>query len=661
MEHAVSINWPAFACHRAYKAEVPHVDMPALRKRKSRTSTPLATPADTPTSGSDQRKEKTQSSLDAWIEPAPQNPAPSFEEHGFARHGVLENMAPLGVPPSSRMKMKARTIGESNHRRALLGAKGNAYLGDEDGTTPEVTPGPELDRDRDDSERQDEDDPQHAFLDQDEDEDDDYMPTKKKPKLAHGVRTPVRGKGAAQGKLPAQGKTPMKNGIPKAAATPAFASPAADAVGLEEMDHATQQRIQIAVNDAIGRSNKQNRREVGVALKEMLEKSRDNPNLARSLDGVIHQKETQEDYTLFRRFIKTAKKAFKRKLKMQQAEDAARAARHARTTSSFVEQADGSSPAAESEIGPNDSASANLDLDTNAVRPSKAAARAEDDLESLVGDEPAAVAPHPLTTAPTFPATETSTPPAPRVGSKSPRKQQTTNGNLAPDSEQDANAEASTTVPTPAAKTPDSAAASDSGLSEVDEDILRQPPPPVSTQVNGNGNVAPPLSKKARAAAIARAGKKSRANSMKPFGKHKEKPPPTPQELAEQAEIRQIRQKYIDGQRSIRDTMATPAPTSDIRFDDEILETESLTESQIAVGPPVDATRPRRAGRAPRNGISIQTSAKRAPEGSRFSSPRLDSATTSRPSTPAALSHVPNKRVKLNNGQAHQAARTKKS
>ncbi|CAN9085629.1 unnamed protein product [Alternaria alternata] len=32
--------------------------------------------------------------------------APSFEEHGFARHGVLENMAPLGVPPQAKDKLK---------------------------------------------------------------------------------------------------------------------------------------------------------------------------------------------------------------------------------------------------------------------------------------------------------------------------------------------------------------------------------------------------------------------------------------------------------------------------------------------------------------------------------------------------------------------------
>lgn len=636
--------------------------MPALRKRKSRTGTPLTTPADTPTHGSDLRKEKHQSSLDAWVEPAPQNLGPSFEEHGFARHGVLENMAPLGVPPSTKVKQKARGIGETAVRRATFGRKSNAFVGEEEGTTPETTPAPELDRE--DSERQDEDEMQTAFPDEEEDEDDDYMPTKKKQKTAHGLKTPVRGKSATQGKASAHGKTPVKNGFGKSPS--AFVSPVTQGPGLHDLDQATQQRIQIAVNDAVSRSNKLERRNVGQALQQMLKGSREDPKLARSLDGVIHQKETAEDWGVFRKFIKQAKKEIKRQHRIQQAEEAAKAAKEAKATSAFTDQPQVSSPTAESEIGPNDSASATFDTEPPAAITTESSKTiglaAEDAILSPESPHPegAAVTPHPLTTAPSFSAAEDSTPPAHKRESRSPKKQHMTNGNLAQETELDMAAEPSTTAPTPAARTPKAGAGSDSDLSEVDEDILQNEPPPPPLQVNGNGVTT--LTKKARIAALARAGKKSRANSAKPFGKHKEKSQPTPEELAEQAEVQTVRQQFNDRQQGLREEMRGYAPTSDLRFDDEYLETESLTESQIAVGPPVDANRPRRAGRAPpRNGIAVLTGgAKRPREDSRFSSPRLESATTSRPSTPA-FSHVPSKRVKLNNGQSHQAARTKKS
>lgn len=114
-----------------------------------------------------------------WAEPVPQTLAPSFEEHGFARHGVLENMAPLGVPPSSKVKQRTRAMGETAARNSAFG-KSNAAFGDEVGSTPEVTPAPELEPD--DSERQEEDEMQVDFPLQEEDEDDDYEPTKTKKK-----------------------------------------------------------------------------------------------------------------------------------------------------------------------------------------------------------------------------------------------------------------------------------------------------------------------------------------------------------------------------------------------------------------------------------------------------------------------------------------------
>ena len=160
--------------------------MPSLRKssRKSQTSTPYATPLDANSPSSEAKKEKTQSYLDGWIEPPPKNPAPSFEEHGFARHGVLETMAPLGVPPTAKMKQRARGLADPTVRRSFLGKNGNLLAGEEGVSTPEMTPARELEQEEE--ERQEEEDGLPAsFNVQDEEDDDDYVPGEEQGQTAY--------------------------------------------------------------------------------------------------------------------------------------------------------------------------------------------------------------------------------------------------------------------------------------------------------------------------------------------------------------------------------------------------------------------------------------------------------------------------------------------
>ncbi|KAJ4303764.1 hypothetical protein N0V90_002665 [Kalmusia sp. IMI 367209] len=630
--------------------------MPALRnKRRSRTNTPFAIPGDSSPYNTEARKDKMQSSLDMWVEPAPQNPAPSFEEHGFARHGVLETMAPLGVPPSSKVKQKARVLGEAPAKQPFLGMKLNAFGGEEEGTTPEMTPAPELERDE--SERLDDDDLQVPFLEQEEEEDDDYMPktqAKKKQKTSHGTKTPVRGKGLTHGKPVSSSKSPAKNGFTKGTPTAPF--PIRRDVGLSGIDLVTTQRIEIAVNEAHSRAIKDGRPTIGQALREMFNESRDKQKLARALDGVIHQKETADDWSTFRGFIKNAKKVFKRRSKVQQAEEAAKAAKQ---TFTFTAQDETSSPAASGEGAPHN---ASLDVKPVQIAPTAfsppthlPSGTTQSPLDTSDGAEFSEATPNPFNTAPAFPAAEAPTPPAPKMGSKSPRKQLTANGSLAPDFEA---ADASTAAPTPAAKSP---AGSDSGLSDVDEDILHSGPPPNAAQANGKGSIA--SSKKQPKNFAARMTKKqsSRATSTRPKP-GKQSMPLTAEQRAQEAEIDKRRQELArDQQDRFGEQLSGYAPMSDMRFEDD--ETASMTESIAAMGPPGDINRPRRAGRPfARNGIAVQTTGtKRGRDNSSFSSPHPDSAANSRPSTPAAFSHVPSKRLKLNNGQSSQAARTKKS
>lgn len=84
----------------------------SLRHRSSRLSSPAtfgekeaaSTPVEAPLT-----RNGHQTSLDTWIEPAVRPAVPSFEDtKGLERAGVLENMQPLGAPPSQRLLHKLK-------------------------------------------------------------------------------------------------------------------------------------------------------------------------------------------------------------------------------------------------------------------------------------------------------------------------------------------------------------------------------------------------------------------------------------------------------------------------------------------------------------------------------------------------------------------------
>jgi hypothetical protein len=650
----------ALGRHRAYKVAVSFtsVAMPALRKSArapphSRSSTtPYASPTGTP---SDSTGTKRQSLMTEWTEPAPQTLAPSFEEHGFARHGVLETMAPLGVPPSARVKQKTRAMGETAARNAAFG-KGTAAFGDGVESTPEVTPAPELEAE--DSERQEEDLMQLDFPPQQEEEDDDdYAPTKtkKKGKIS---KTPVRGKTPVQSKTPVQGKTPIRNGTSKSASV--SASPAVQAVQPAQPAFVatteTEQRIQTAVNDAILRANRDQKRQIGVALKEMWEKSMEDPSMAAIIDAVIREDHTEEQWRVFRSYIKASRKRQRNENKLKRLQDengSRRAGIHG--ASNFIQRP---SPRASSEIVPEDSASAPYDTaDQELTAPSTSSAaptateNAHRALQASIEQMSGLAPPHPFNTAPAIPAADAHTESTPRLSSKSPRKKAAVNGRLETDVEMDLDGGLSTAAPTPTGKTPESGGGSDSELSDVNEEIVQKgPPEPVQANGKATTAAAAAAAKKAKSAAFARAAKKSKPNAGKLFGKHANKQQaPTPEQQIEDEKTYEARKEFVK-QQPIRQ-LDPNFPVSDVRFDYEINDTESLTESQIAVGPPVNSEQLRRSGYAPHH------SAKRIREdGHRFSSPLAESVTGTRPTTPAA--GPPSKRLKLNHGNT---ARTKRS
>ncbi|KAF2631650.1 hypothetical protein BU25DRAFT_428541 [Macroventuria anomochaeta] len=604
--------------------------MPALRKsdRGPRSSTtPYTSPTGTP---SDSAKEKNQRSIMEWTEPSVQNPTPSFEEHGFARHGVLEQMAPLGQPPSARVKQRTRAMGGDAAARKSLAGKGN-FLGEEVGSTPEVTPAPELEPD--DSERQEEDELPLELPPQEEDEDDDYVPNKTKKK-APASKTPVRGKQSAQGQTPGEAKTPVKAGTPRVTSAPT--SPAVQAVE-QPRDSEITQRAQIALLAAAESAQANHKPRLGEAFKQLKALSKSDPGLAYVINAICKQNQTPEQWSTFRENIKALKKSVKYEAKKKRKQQ--RNGDFAAAKSETPKISQQPSPRPSSEVAPDDSVSFVHDNEAAMENAYPAA-------DATAGALPS---PHPLSTAPTLPAIEPSIETAPRMPSKSPRKKHVSNSYLAPGSEMDVDGGASSVAQTPAGNTPDAGDGSDSELSEVNEEIVQKgPPTPAQPKEKSSTPLSAAAVKKGKNTAVARAGKKH-ANKGKLFGKHVHKNQPASTEQLEDLEkIYQLRKEMADAQ-PLRQ-FDLPFPQSDVRFDDEILETESLTESMIAVGPPVDSDQPRRAGRMPHG-------AKRLREDmSRFSSPQLESAAISRPTTPAVQPAI--KRIKLNNGQA---ARTKRS
>jgi hypothetical protein len=600
--------------------------MPALRKggRPSRSSTtPYASPTGTPSD----MKDKHQRSIMEWTEPSTQNPTPSFEEHGFARHGVLEQMAPLGQPPSAKVKQRTRAMGSDAAARKSLAGKGS-FLGDEVGSTPEVTPAPELEPD--DSERQDDEDLPLELPQQEEDEDDDYVPGKTKKKMS-AAKTNVRGKQSAQARAPGEAKTPVKTGASRATSTPA--SPAVQPAE-ESRDSELSQRAQIALLAAAESAVAHQKPYLAECFKQLRAVSKNDPKMAAIIEAILKGTTTPEQWDKFVQEVKALKKVLKKQGREYQPSADVSGAKA--DTTNISQQP---SPRSSSEVAPEDSMSFVHENE----------ATGEDAYEAVDSTAGALPSPHPLSTAPALPAIEPSTEIAPRQPSKSPRKRHVSNGYLAPSSEMDVDGGASSAAPTPARGTPDAGDGSDSELSDVNEEIVQKgPPTPAQPKEKTSAPVPAAAVKKGKPAGGGRGGKKH-ANKGKLFGKHAHKNlPPSSSIWEDMEELGRLRDEMAEAQHSR--SFELPFPQSDVRFDDEILETESLTESMIAVGPPVDSDQPRRAGRIPQG-------AKRLREDmSRFSSPQLESAAVSRPTTPAVQPAI--KRIKLNNGQA---ARTKRS
>lgn len=266
--------------------------MPSIRltttRKSSRTSSPFIRSADdSPAPPVETKKEKAQTSLDQWIEPPLKEPTPSFRDHGFERGGVLENMQPLGQPPSA--KLKAKVKGDLQ-RRPDTGRNGLMFVLEEAGETSEATPS--VEPRRSESQKPEELLPEIPPS-RDDEADDDYMPRKKlktapRPQKSTGVKTgtvtatPAQSRERSSSNAGIHIRTPVGHGL-----------------------------LQLIVDNAAIKAARSGDRRLADALHNMYRESFQDEGLAVLLNDILANKATAEQAVMFKKYIRQQKKLLK--------------------------------------------------------------------------------------------------------------------------------------------------------------------------------------------------------------------------------------------------------------------------------------------------------------------------------------------------------------
>lgn len=219
------------------------------------------------------------------MEPPPQEPKATFEEQGLERTAVLENMAPLGTPPSARLKAKLK----NDLGRRAAPTRSDALVGMEDfQDTPETMSSAEPPT-RPTSQGP-EDSGYHQITNGDDVDDDEYVPNAKSAK--HSRPSTRNGIVVA---------TPQKEnshvlGIP---GTPTF-----------------HRHLGMAVKSAVDKANRAGKLAVGLAISQMFEESANEPHLAAVMDSIFSQDPAPKYVSEFNDYIKKAKRHFKVTLRL---------------------------------------------------------------------------------------------------------------------------------------------------------------------------------------------------------------------------------------------------------------------------------------------------------------------------------------------------------
>ena len=258
---------------------------PYRKSRPSRISSPIVRTA-TPT---------TTSTSSGWTEPALVEERPSYEDHGGAAFGVLEDMQALGQRPSA--KVRARVKGDPSLRKTLGKQTGMTHdgLDSQEGT-------PSLETPRSASVVQDV--PIIPPIPDDE-KDDDYEPRASKRssriRQSRGASTPSE--------APKAIATPVTR-IVKASETPSE-EPALPPTDMQPQSSGRPYEfgsMASIVDGAVQRSREVGNPELGAAIKHVYLESATNARALYLLRAILHQNATPEEAKEFRRELSRAKK-----------------------------------------------------------------------------------------------------------------------------------------------------------------------------------------------------------------------------------------------------------------------------------------------------------------------------------------------------------------
>ncbi|WPH00331.1 Hypothetical protein R9X50_00315600 [Acrodontium crateriforme] len=270
-----------------------------LRDRRSTSRGP--DPKQTPTSSTKsaaKNKPKEKTFMDQWVEP-PVRATTSYQDHGGAPYGVLENMQPLGEAPNPRAKGRAKP---DIVRKSLLG-RGAVASGLDAQETPEGTPAPPAT-------------PQVVSNGKamakgkvDDEKDDDYAPGSKQ----RGRVAKAKANKRLSEPAPIEEQTPPRSKGKNKSRSLSTTSSTTSRISL--------QKLESTVKDAVERALRAGKNETGAAVVIIWRQAQHNLQLRSLLDTILSPNCPKPQFDEFQIYVKKAKKTIKARLENNMALD----------------------------------------------------------------------------------------------------------------------------------------------------------------------------------------------------------------------------------------------------------------------------------------------------------------------------------------------------
>lgn len=258
---------------------------PAPSARSSRRASRMPSPAKhgatkakpSPTRRASQLDKKNNNGAsDEWVEPALRHPAPSYEDYGkVERHAVLEDMQPLGTPPSAKVKAKAKP---EPFRRYKYPRTNGAAAADTAAPKSQVATTPEED-------------------------------------VEMGSADPNEGSAHAQdknGENRATSTTTTSSSTP--ATPPSTAAPLLSTAATQSNDgalSAIRQHMKTVMDRAVVKAIDMGHTKLASALETFFDETRARPDLLETVEAILVRRETTEQRGRLSEFLKIARRGSK--------------------------------------------------------------------------------------------------------------------------------------------------------------------------------------------------------------------------------------------------------------------------------------------------------------------------------------------------------------